>query len=343
MVEHPGERGGRRVAVNSGGNSVVSLAKFASVLRAAEEVGLDVSLERTTLGIAADDDADRVGFLPVEAYFAMWEGLMRRHHDPALPTRIAQVPVETYGLIGFMAITSQTLGESLERAIRFQRLWGSLDQWSLPEYLEDRVVLGWRSSGPDVRLGVRAAAEYAAASMWAGLQAVVGSMLPARNVEFSHPRPREVTAHAALFGVAPTFGAARTAIEFDRTVLAVSLPKAIPRLSSLLEQQCVTRLTHPPSPSPTLIRAKTVLRQAMLHGVKPSASLLAKQLNMSHRTLLRRLADEGQTYRSTLDEARQDLLRSDRGDTRVTTMQQAALLGFSSVSAYHRARRRWGG
>jgi AraC-like DNA-binding protein len=324
-------------------SAVVSIAKFASVLRAAEAVDLDMTVERTTLGIAADDDADVVGFLPVEAYLAMWERLMRRHQNPALPMLVARVPVETHGLIGFLAITSQTLGESLERAIRFQRLWGSLDQWSLPEYLGDRVVLGWRSSGPDSRLGVRAAAEYAAASMWVGLQAVVGTTLQALQVAFPHAMPADVTAHAAVFGVAPRFGAARTAIEFDRAVLEVSLPKAIPQLSSYLERQCVTLLAPSRSPTPTVIRAKTVLRQAMLHGAKPSATLLAKQLNMSHRTLLRRLADEGQTYRGTLNETRQDLLRADRGELHVTTTQQAALLGFSSVSAFHRARRRWAG
>jgi AraC-like DNA-binding protein len=324
-------------------SAVVSIAKFASVLRAAEAVDLDMTVERTTLGIAADIGSDVVGFLPVEAYLAMWERLMRRHRNPALPMLVARVPVETHGLIGFLAVTSETLGESLERAIRFQRLWGSLDQWSLPEYLGDRVMLGWRSSGPASRLGVRAAAEYAAASMWVGLQAVVGTTLLARQIAFSHAMPADVTAHAAVFGVAPIFGATRTSIEFDRAVLGASLPKAIPQLSSYLERQCVSLLTHSPSPSPTVIRAKTVLRQAMLHGVKPSAMLLARQLNMSHRTLLRRLADEGQTYRGTLDEARQDLLRADRGEIHATTTQQAALLGFSSVSAFHRARRRWVG
>jgi AraC-like DNA-binding protein len=62
---------------------------------------------------------------------------------------------------------------------------------------------------------------------------------------------------------------------------------------------------------------------------------------MSVRTLHRSLAAEGTTYRELLDQLRCDLATRHLADDRISIAEIAFLLGFSEISAFHRAFRRW--
>ncbi|XYI01090.1 helix-turn-helix domain-containing protein [Sorangium sp. So ce1128] len=57
----------------------------------------------------------------------------------------------------------------------------------------------------------------------------------------------------------------------------------------------------------------------------------------------RRLGDEGESYKSVLDEARRKLAVAHMRERGRTVSEVAFLLGFSEVSAFSRAFRRWTG
>ena len=69
----------------------------------------------------------------------------------------------------------------------------------------------------------------------------------------------------------------------------------------------------------------------------------ARRLKMSVRTLNRALAGEGLTYRRLLDQLRHDLAREYLRDQRTSVGEVAFRLGFSEVSAFSRAYKRWSG
>ena len=64
---------------------------------------------------------------------------------------------------------------------------------------------------------------------------------------------------------------------------------------------------------------------------------------MSSRTLTRRLAEEGLSYKGLLDEVRRKLAIQYLKDRRISLKQVAYLLGYSEVSAFYHAFRRWTG
>ena len=75
----------------------------------------------------------------------------------------------------------------------------------------------------------------------------------------------------------------------------------------------------------------------------PTLADIASGMGMSARTLQRRLADQGHTFQSLVDEARWQLAEKFLTDTRYSIAQVAFLTGFSEQSAFTRAFKRWAG
>ena len=68
---------------------------------------------------------------------------------------------------------------------------------------------------------------------------------------------------------------------------------------------------------------------------------IAASLNMSVRSLQRRLKEVGTTFRKLLDTIREDLATTYVQDPEIELAEVAFLLGFSDQSAFSRAFRRW--
>ena len=75
----------------------------------------------------------------------------------------------------------------------------------------------------------------------------------------------------------------------------------------------------------------------------PSLDRVASRLGTSSRSLGRRLAEEGTSFKELVDELRRELARRylEQGVHRPKSI--AALLGYKELSAFHHAFRRWTG
>ena len=70
---------------------------------------------------------------------------------------------------------------------------------------------------------------------------------------------------------------------------------------------------------------------------------MASTLDISTRTLKRRLAASGTTFQRLRDEIQFDLARQLLRNTTIPTGQIASIVGYSESSAFNRAFRRWAG
>ncbi|MDP4789844.1 MAG: helix-turn-helix transcriptional regulator, partial [Haliea sp.] len=75
----------------------------------------------------------------------------------------------------------------------------------------------------------------------------------------------------------------------------------------------------------------------------PSFAALTRQLNMSARTLRRRLESEGTSYQRIKDKARRDRAISLLRQPELSIFDVAEALGFSDPSAFHRSFKKWTG
>ena len=81
----------------------------------------------------------------------------------------------------------------------------------------------------------------------------------------------------------------------------------------------------------------------MLKGQEPDLQQIATRLQMPARTLRRKLAEEGSSYRAIMNDTRRDLAMAYIRDTESAFGEIAWLLGFSSAEAFQRAFKRWSG
>jgi AraC-like DNA-binding protein len=89
-------------------------------------------------------------------------------------------------------------------------------------------------------------------------------------------------------------------------------------------------------------RARAALSRELPAG-NMTAQGVAARLSVSLRTLHRTLAAEGTSYRRLLDQLRLDIAERHLTDDRMSVAEIAFLVGFSEISAFHRAFKRWTG
>jgi len=96
-------------------------------------------------------------------------------------------------------------------------------------------------------------------------------------------------------------------------------------------------------PSPAFSRKVRKLIDAQLECGRARAAVIAGQLDMSRQTLYKKLKDEDQTFAALLDQVRREhaLVYLRDSDEALTTVAQR--LGFSELSAFSRAFKRWMG
>jgi AraC-like DNA-binding protein len=90
------------------------------------------------------------------------------------------------------------------------------------------------------------------------------------------------------------------------------------------------------------LRVRELIACELRRG-RPTSWDVARQLQISRRTLVRRLNSEGTSFKAQLDELRRQLALNLVGRPQPSLMEITTLLGFSQVQAFHRAFRRWTG
>ncbi|MCB9592650.1 MAG: AraC family transcriptional regulator [Sandaracinaceae bacterium] len=272
----------------------------------------------------------------VEAYYDLLERAAEED-DHALPFRYAaSVRPEDFGAMGLAFKTASTLREALERLVRYVLVISDSLTYELAE--DGRLVMRGR---PRHRRGARLANEGALAAVASLLRQVTDSRVPLVEVTFRHPGPRSTREHRAFFGCPVRFGAPDDALRFDARTLASPTRLADEGLSAYLLAQLEDLRDRQAEPS-LEARVQRAVADGLCDG-PPSREAIARRLGMSERTLHRRLAEGGLSFRAVADRARREVAESLLNDAAHSLAEVAFLTGFSEQSAFSRAFKRWSG
>ena len=294
-------------------------------------------------GLEEADVAQPEAALPIERLFAAWAAAMRQLRDDGLPIVVARTfALEHYPILGFAAMTAPTMREAIARVVRFSRIVTTSGLWSIEESGE-LARLRWTREGPRT-LGHRVANESVLAEMLHGVRQTLGREIAALAVSLRHPAPSNVRAHKAHFG-----GRLLWEQRFDELVLPRSLLDATPQhanpaLAAHFERQALAALQvmEAGAEDPIVERTRRLAGEALIGG-EPSAVQVARRLGMSERTLRRALADERTSFREIVEAVRRERARVLLDDPGRSIAEVALSLGFSELSAFSRAYKRWTG
>jgi AraC-like DNA-binding protein len=270
----------------------------------------------------------------------LWEQVPRRLNDAALGLQLAQtIPMGLFDLVEYCMRNSPDLATCYRKLIRWQRLLHDAASYHLE--LEGDVARISHRPPPSLVVPPHATGFILAKLLRIG-QHLTGVAFSPRGVCLTYPRPPDVTEHTRVFGEAVRFSQPSAQLEFDRALLDLPIQGTDPHLASVLERYAQRRLEELPQTVDWVDELGQRIRQA-LHGTVPDAVTLARQMGMSPRTLSRRLHERGLTYQEVVDQARRELALRHLLNKDLKVLEVAFLLGFSEVSTFYRAFRRWTG
>jgi AraC-like DNA-binding protein len=177
------------------------------------------------------------------------------------------------------------------------------------------------------------------------LQMPLGAAHHAHDVEvwFTHPEPADVHVYAEVFGGARLcFGASHDGFRFPGEYADVPFDGGDARLHALHCEYLESAYAGLHEQQNFAMRVRALLADDLRHG-RANASNVARHLQMSRRTMVRRLEDEGTSFREEHDKLRRQLAMRFLIASRLPLQEVAELLGFSHVQSLHRAFKRWTG
>jgi len=312
----------------------------------ARQLGLTIEQLSATLQVSSatfseQTLADPDGRVPAALLLRLWEYLPSQCRDESFGFWLAErLQAPPLSLATWVISSSSTLGQGLERALRYQRL---LHDDAQSQLLMQRSEVAYRHQigAPPFR-APSPALEFGFLSFLQLARRMTGQPIVPRRMLFRHAAPRDATRHHACFGPGLSFSAEVDELVLDRQTLDLPVLGADPTLARIVEAHAEAALARLPSASDVTTRVRAQINQLMASGT-PSVEAVCQRLHLSRRTLQRQLSSAGTSFAAELDQARHQLSLRYLADQRISLQETAFLLGFSEASAFHRAFVRWTG
>ncbi|HEY6878895.1 MAG TPA: AraC family transcriptional regulator ligand-binding domain-containing protein, partial [Polyangiales bacterium] len=203
----------------------------------------------------------------------------------------------------------------------------------------DRATLELRISDSVVQLP--AANDFVLTSVVMYGRRYTGTTGGLKEVHFRHAEPTSVSDYDRIFmGAEIHMNARNNALVFHRGHLDTPMALAHAGLQAAFDLHASMMLERLKRAEGIAGRVRHMLVEQLRAG-DVSMTTVARQLAMSVATLRRRLSDEGTSHSDLLDDVRRELAEKYLADMSLAISEVAFLLGFSHVTAFYKAFRRW--
>jgi AraC-like DNA-binding protein len=250
-----------------------------------------------------------------------------------------QFKPELLGLIGAVAISSPTLGAGLVNLARFfpyhqQATHTSFSCHGELARLEYRIMDGGivdRRQDAELTLGMFVNV----------LRHCLGAAWTPEAIHFEHPMPGEWREHRQAFGAPVQFGQRTNALIFRSDRLLQPMPQGSLHRANAHCQE-LKKISGNTGVLSLLDHVKGEIRCCLPEGV-PSIEFVAHAVDMPRWTLQRRLGNYGLSFSDAVDLVRRELADTHIRQRFVALSDISDSLGYSELSAFSRAFRRWFG
>jgi len=273
--------------------------------------------------------------LEAEPFFRLWHALIGSiASDTPVLSLCTAISAEVFSPPIFAAFCSPNLLTAFQRLADYKPLIGpmKLDLFESPGGLEATC------RSPDVDLP----ADFVVAELCLLVQlarlGVKDNVVPLA-VEMVEP-PAD-PAFEAYFGRMPRQGAYNRLV-FAREDIRRPFVAANPALFAVFEPDLRARLDQLQAEARFADKVQSILMEALPSG-RADTEEIARRLGVSQRSLQRRLAAEGTSFKSVLQSLRRRLAETYLGQPRYAIGEIAFLLGYEDPNSFFRAFQSWTG
>lgn len=306
-------------------------------IAALEARGIDVDGVLRVAGVshAALDDIERR--LPTDNLRAIWEAAAIATGDPSFGVHVAEsVPLGSLDVIEYIVATSRNLGDSLQRLIKYSRLIQDPGEMHIEvEPLAARIVRRRPHATPQFD-------EFGMAILVVRTREATGVHFRPERMVFQHEHPGRDGELERVFGCPISFGADHVELVLASSLLELPFQRSDSRLLAILERYAGSLVDALPHHVTMVTRVLQTITREMAERL-PTIASTARALRLPPRTLQRRLAEEGGTHSSLVDDVRRELALQHIGDAHVSISEIGYMLHFSDETAFYRAFKRWTG
>ncbi len=255
-------------------------------------------------------------------------------------TLAAEFDLREMGMLYYVAASSQSLREALQRLERYARL--ANEAVTIRVQSEQVLRVGTAYVGVPRHLNHHQMEGFTLAFLRLCRQ-LLGRKVRPVAVRFIHHRSGGLQTLHRLLGSKVNFDATADEIDLQQSLLDAPSVCEDPFLSDLMIKSCEDAvLKRQSTVGPFRTRVENAIAPLLPHG-EAQAVNIARRLNLSRRTFSRRLTEEGLTFSEVLDELRRDLAEEYLAEPTLQTSQIAWLLGYQHPSSFTQACRRWTG
>lgn len=299
---------------------------------------VDISELAAVVNMEPEALIDEHGNMPEIAYLKLVQWAAERFQMPHLGLWMAEThDTSQFGVIGFLYTCASNFGEFCELLLRYQRIIMTGSEFQFVEdgdLVEARFIINI----DDVELTSHAA-EFAMGVMVDIVQTFSKKSWYPIKTCFTHAAIEPVSDYSNLFGSKLFFKQPHNSFWFERSLFDLTLNSATPELLPVMTAQANRLLADIEERHDFLGYVRLQLR-AQLTDEEFDMEALAKQLNMTSRTLHRQLNQLGLSFNNLrigliVEMAKEALLKS---DAKVTEIAQE--LGYSESSAFVRVFKR---
>lgn len=288
-------------------------------------------------------DLDPPGALvPLASEMAVIGSLTEQSDDPLFALRLGQSTTMRKGsIVSYILHCSPTLHQGLDNICQFSQITRPRSLVKLVETGEGvEFVIGHPDRAVQMAAFYR---EFVIGTILQTLNDATQSEIRLRKINLPLPGGNRLSLLSRALRCPLEGGTGHTGLVFGPSDLQRRIRASDEQLLDHLTQYGRVLLGQTPRQQETTTEQVYGYLTHRLTGEVPQIAEVAAALALSQRSLSRRLADEGTTFRAVVDEARFAVARALLDDPSLSLTEISYLLGYASLSGFTHAYKRWTG
>ena len=316
----------------------VSIQWIKAIFASAKALGINTEEILTNANIEINFETNQPAYLSLQQTQVIWQQAekLSRHEHFGLMMGQAFRP-SYFHVVAYLAMTSRNLKQAYEHFIKFLPLISEAAALSL-YYESDQVCITFTPQADQTPFS-RHQYESALTLLLTFTRSLIGdAKLAPKRVLFQHSAGPDLALYKQIFSITPEFKQSKTCIYFPAQYLEKALADSDVSLNRLHLSHANQLLTNHLKRS---WRDHTYLGIHQLGVINISKNQLAQHLNVSPRTLQRRLSEEDTNFQQVLDEYKAEQAHNMIAYSEIAFKKIALELGFAEASTFYRAVNRW--
>jgi len=161
-------------------------------------------------------------------------------------------------------------------------------------------------------------------------------------LQLKYEPPKDPDLYNAIFQCHIYFGKDENCISYPAPIMEYRIPSYNPTMQRILEDHAQRIIKAAESPDDIISQVKTIIAKGS-KGRIPREEEIADALNISKRTLQKKLNEQNTTFLKILKEVQKQLTFAYLKSPEISNKEIAWALGYGDISNFHRAFKRWTG